>query len=58
MSKNTFCRRAQLEEVSMKWIDGPSATEMDNICVYEMDRHKKCQPMEMPLKLIKFNNTF
>ena len=32
-----------VEEVSMKWMDGPSVTEMDRGGVYEMDRQKKCQ---------------
>ena len=42
----------------MKWLDRPSATEMDKGRAYEMDRQTKCQKMEMPLKWIKFNNTF
>ena len=36
----------------MKWMDRQSFTEMDRGGVYEMDRKKKCQKMEMPLKQI------
>ena len=32
----------QIEEVPMKWIDGPNATEMDKVSAYEMDRQIKC----------------
>ena len=32
-----------VEEVSMKWIDRPIVTEMDNGGVFEMDRGTKCQ---------------
>ena len=39
-----------VEEVSMKWMDRPSVTEMETGRVYEMDRRKKCQKMEMALK--------
>ena len=31
---------------------------MDRRGVYEMDGQKKCQKIEMPLRWIKFNNTF
>ena len=47
-----------IEEVSMKWMDRPSDTEMERGGVYEMDRQKKCQKIEMPLTWIKCNNTF
>ena len=38
-----------VEEVSMKWMERQSFTEME-IGVFEMGRQKKCQKMEMPLK--------
>ena len=47
-----------VEEVSMKWMNKPSVTEMEKGGVYEMDRRKSAKNMEMPLKYIKFNNTF
>ena len=47
-----------IEEVSMKWMDKPSVTEMNRGGDYEMDRHTKCQKMEMPLSLMKFNNIY
>ena len=34
----------------MKWMDGPSVTEMERGGVYEMDRPKRAKKMEMPLK--------
>ena len=57
--KKTFHSR----EMSMKWMDTPSVTEMDRGLqglrgFYEMDTQKKCQKVEMPLKWIKFNNVF
>ena len=42
----------------MKFIDRPSVTEIERGGVYEMNRWKKCQQMEMTLKWIKCNNTF
>ena len=33
----------------MKWMDGPSLTEMERGGVYEMDRHKKCKKNKMRL---------
>ena len=30
-----------IEEVSMKWMDRPSVTEMDRAGVFEIDRHTK-----------------
>ena len=39
-----------VEEVSMKWMDRPSVTEMERGGVYEMDRRKSTKNMEMPLK--------
>ena len=47
-----------MEEVSVKCMDRPSVTVMDKGGVYEMDRQKKCQKIEMPLTWIKCNNTF
>ena len=41
----------------MKWMDIPSVTEMDRGGVYEMDRQKKRQKNETPLKWIKFYKT-
>ena len=35
-----------VDEVSMKWMDRPSVTEMDTGGVYEMDRQTKCQKNE------------
>ena len=32
-----------VEEVPMKWMDQPSATEIDRGSAYEMDRQTKCQ---------------
>ena len=45
-----FQNKTNIEEVSMKWMDGASVTEMDKGGVYEMNRQTKCQEMEMPLK--------
>ena len=36
--------------MSMKWMNGPSVTEMERGSVDEMVRQKKCQKIEMPLK--------
>ena len=47
-----------VEEVSLKWMDRPSVTEMDRGGVYEMNKQKKCQKIKMPLKWIKFNKIF
>ena len=47
-----------VEEVSLKWTDRPSVTEIDRGGVYEMDRHTMCQKIEMPLKWINFNKIF
>ena len=44
-----------VQEVSMKWMDRLSVTEMD---AHEMDRQTECQKMEMPLKWIKFYKIF
>ena len=41
--------------MSLKWMDGPSVTEMDRGGVYEMDRQTKCQKIEMLLKWIDLN---
>ena len=46
------------EEVSMKWMDRPSVTEMESGGVLEMDGQKKVPKMEMLLKWIICNNTF
>ena len=43
-----------IEEVSMKWMDRPSVTEIDRGGVNEMDRQTKFQKMEMPQKCTKF----
>ena len=51
-----------MEEVFMKWMDspsvGPSVTEMNRGGVYEMDKQKKCQQIEMLLKCIQFETIF
>ena len=39
-----------IEEVSMKWMDRPSVTEIDRGGVDEMDRQTKFQKMTMPQK--------
>ena len=39
-----------LEEMPMKWMDRPSATEMDRGSAYEMDIQKSATKMETPLK--------
>ena len=49
---------ALVEEVPVKWMDRPSATEMERVRASEMDRQTKCHKMKMPLRLIKFNNKF
>ena len=54
----TLILSGKLEEVSMKWIDRQSVTEMEGGGDYEMHRRKKCQKIEMLLKWIKCNNTF
>ena len=46
-----------LEEVSIKWMDRPSVTEMERGGIYEMDGQKSNKKMEMQLKLMKYNNT-
>ena len=35
-----------LEEVPQKWMDRPSATEMEKGCASEMDRQTKCHKNE------------
>ena len=47
-----------LEEVSMKWMDRPSVTEMERGGVYEMDRRKKLLKHGNATKMKKYNNTF
>ena len=47
-----------LEEVPVKRMDRPSATETEKDPDSETDGRKSAKKMEMPLKLIKFNNTF
>ena len=42
----------------MNWMDRPSVTEMVRGGVYEMDRRKYCQKIEIPLKWITFNKIF
>ena len=44
---------ALLEDVSMKWMDGPSVTEKDGGDIYEMDRQTKCQKNGDATKLDK-----
>ena len=44
-----FCEEL-LKEVPLKWIDRPSATEMERGRASEMDRRKSAKNMEMPLK--------
>ena len=39
----------------MKWMDGPSVTEINRGSVYEINRQTKFHKMEMLLKRIKFN---
>ena len=39
-----------MEEVPLKWMDRPSATEMERGHASEMDRLKSVLNMEMPLK--------
>ena len=43
-----------VEDVSMKWMDRPSVTEIDIGGGYEMDEQTKCQKMKMSVKWIKF----
>ena len=43
---STYIR--SIEEVSMKWMDKPSVTEMDRGGAYEMERQTKCQ-IKVPL---------
>ena len=40
----------RVEEVPVKWMDRPSATEMDGGHASEMDRQKSAKNMETPLK--------
>ena len=40
----------QVEEVPLKWMDRPSATEMERGRASEMDRRTSAKNMEMPLK--------
>ena len=47
-----------VEEVSMKWMDRPSVTEINRGSVYEIDRQTKCQKMEMLLKRLKLFTFF
>ena len=42
----------------MKWMDRPSATEMDRGRAYKMDRQTKSHKIEMPLNWIIFNKIF
>ena len=57
-ARKSLCLISNIEELSMKSIDRPSVTEIERGGVYEMNRWKKCQPMEMTLKWIICNNTF
>ena len=41
--KKTSYENSHIEEVSIKWIDIPSVTEIDRGIVYEMERQTKCQ---------------
>ena len=43
-------RKKRVEEVSIKWMDIQSVKEIDRGGVYEMDRKKKCQKLEISLK--------
>ena len=40
----------KVEEVPVKWMDRPSATEMERGPASEMDRRKSAKNMEMPQK--------
>ena len=41
----------------MKWMDRPNVTEMERGRVYEMERQKKCQKMEMSIANLPYNTT-
>ena len=47
-----------VEEVPVKRMDRPRATETERGRAFETDRRKSAKNMEMPLKKIKCNNTF
>ena len=45
-----MCVVKVVEEVPVKWMDRPSATEMERGRASEMDGRKSAKNMEMPLK--------
>ena len=46
-------KRKYLEEVPVKWMDRPSATEMERGCASEMDRQTKCHTNENATEMNK-----
>ena len=46
-------RRIVLEEVPVKWMDRPSATEKERGCASEMDGKKKCHNNENATEMVK-----
>ena len=45
-------------QYEIDWQTSPSIIEMDRGGIYKIDRHTKCQKMEMPLKWITFLKIF